>query len=396
MAQNPPPVYLLKNGNRLVPNQWVNDITTGSSELVKRNDTKALAALLSNRRYDYTARTGAASGAAWTVSYYGEGMNKDATNVPATWPTGAGPYGANGINAHSLKWGLFDPNWTAYSEVVTDHIGKASFCPRVPAVNKYAWPATHIFRPNPSQSISGEHWWFFIRWAYFYKVDGFGSDNDSDCIEGKYLLNTNYLSGNQGHEPYIKGTSTSYWNPKYIPGSQAGWSYDNLMDGYANPCWRSSGGTRSYTNYGSYLDWQAGYVPWLEVSVHVWLQPTKTNTPTPADTATGISTTLTLYWKTELHLTYGGGYYYDYNTQEGLASEYDLYFGTTLDGSGQPPFVATLPPETPGYNTNGSAYAIPYTLQAGTTYYWRVDAVNWDCNRQRQVTTGDVWTFTTA
>jgi hypothetical protein len=306
-----------------------------------------------------------------------------------------------------MKWGTSNNQSVDFysPKLVTDQIGEASFCPRFPSSNRFYGPYTYIFRVNPSQSIAGEHWWFFYYGAYFYKVDGYGTLKDSDCIEGKYLLNDAYQNG-------LIGNEADYGLPyPYSPGTE-GWSKDNGLDGnWRDPYYslfrgvgKDASGVKQYNGggpyYGSFLYWTElfGYgtnhwakpatMPWLEVVVHTWLQPTKTNTPTPANAATGISTTPTLRWNTEARISYGDGYY-DYDTQEGLSTEFDIHFGTVST----PPFLVTVLSSSGG--SEGS-YVIPYALQAGTTYYWRVDAVNWDCNRQRQVTTGDVWTFTTA
>jgi hypothetical protein len=84
--------------------------------------------------------------------------------------------------------------------------------------------------------------------------------------------------------------------------------------------------------------------------------------PAPADGARDISSTVNLSW-----------------VSGSLADSYDLYFGTdSTPDAGE--FVEEV--ETNGWE--------PGDLEPGTTYYWRVDAVN-DC----EVTRGSVWSFTT-
>ncbi len=83
--------------------------------------------------------------------------------------------------------------------------------------------------------------------------------------------------------------------------------------------------------------------------------------PSPAKGATGVSTSADLSWTAGYKATY-----------------YNVYFGT----SSNPPQVAEQVETT--YD--------PGTLQSGTTYYWRIDAVNGDNDT---VTTGKLWSFTT-
>ncbi len=80
----------------------------------------------------------------------------------------------------------------------------------------------------------------------------------------------------------------------------------------------------------------------------------------PAQGATGVSTTPTLTWGAAA-----------------LAASYDVYFGT----SPIPPFVA---------NTSGLSYS-PATLLPGTTYYWFLVSKN-----AAGSTGSDIWSFTTA
>ncbi|MBN1642087.1 MAG: protease inhibitor I42 family protein [Anaerolineae bacterium] len=90
--------------------------------------------------------------------------------------------------------------------------------------------------------------------------------------------------------------------------------------------------------------------------------PGPATNPTPADGATGVSTTPTLSW------TVGAG-----------AESHDVYFGTN-PAPGSAEFQG---------NRAGTSFA-PGTLALDTTYYWRIDEVN-----SVGTTTGAVWSFTT-
>ncbi len=92
--------------------------------------------------------------------------------------------------------------------------------------------------------------------------------------------------------------------------------------------------------------------------------PDKVTTPIPGNTTTNISTIQAIYWKDDT---------------DPLVT-YDVYFGTdsTPDSS-----------EFQGNQT--SFFFTPGVMATSTTYYWRVDARN-----AEGVTTGDIWSFTTA
>jgi CARDB len=89
--------------------------------------------------------------------------------------------------------------------------------------------------------------------------------------------------------------------------------------------------------------------------------PSKPISPSPYNGATGRSTSTDISWSN------GGG-----------ATSYNVYFGT--DSS----------PDSGEYRGNRTSTSYdPGTLSAGTTYHWRIDAVN-----SAGTTTGDVWHFT--
>ena len=86
--------------------------------------------------------------------------------------------------------------------------------------------------------------------------------------------------------------------------------------------------------------------------------------PSPADTAAGVSSTTVLEWPAAER-----------------ATSYVVYFGTDVI------------PDSGEYRGEVSALSYdPGPLEPDTTYYWRIDAKN----ESGDVTTGDVWYFTTA
>ena len=88
--------------------------------------------------------------------------------------------------------------------------------------------------------------------------------------------------------------------------------------------------------------------------------PSKATSPSPANSATGVSITTDLGW------TAGSG-----------ATSHDVYFGTSSPGTFQGNQAGT------SFDTGTMAY--------NTTYYWRINEKN-----AAGTTTGDVWSFTTA
>ncbi len=88
-------------------------------------------------------------------------------------------------------------------------------------------------------------------------------------------------------------------------------------------------------------------------------RPGRASNPSPANGATGVSTTATLSWTAGVD-----------------ANSHDVYFGTTNPPSFKQNQTATT------YN--------PGTLASSTTYYWRIDEKN-----SFGTTTGVVWSFTT-
>ena len=102
---------------------------------------------------------------------------------------------------------------------------------------------------------------------------------------------------------------------------------------------------------------------WTFTTAGTLEKPGKAVNPNPADGATGVAQNTELSWDSG-----------------GRTTSYDVYLGTApvLDASELQQTQATRT-----YSPRG--------LQAGTRYYWRVDAKN-----GQGTTTGDVWAFTTA
>jgi phosphatidylserine/phosphatidylglycerophosphate/cardiolipin synthase-like enzyme len=109
----------------------------------------------------------------------------------------------------------------------------------------------------------------------------------------------------------------------------------------------------------------------IENEDFVPLPPDTPKTPTPANLATGIGTTVVLKW-------YGGPW----------AHLYDIYFGTTPE----PPLVQSNAALGPSENAaDFQTFAIPTTLTPGTTYYWKIVAKT----MANMPKSSPVWSFTT-
>jgi len=90
--------------------------------------------------------------------------------------------------------------------------------------------------------------------------------------------------------------------------------------------------------------------------------PGKATSPSPANSATGVSITADLSW------TAGSG-----------STSSDVYFGTDST------------PDSGEFQGNQTAATFdPGTMSNSTTYYWRIDEINGE-----GTTTGDIWSFTT-
>ena len=102
---------------------------------------------------------------------------------------------------------------------------------------------------------------------------------------------------------------------------------------------------------------------WTFTTAGTLEEPGKAVNPSPADGATRVAQSTALRWDSG-----------------GRATSYDVYLGTA------PVLGASELQQTQATRTYS-----PRGLQAGTRYYWRIDAKN-----GQGTTTGDVWSFTTA
>jgi len=104
------------------------------------------------------------------------------------------------------------------------------------------------------------------------------------------------------------------------------------------------------------------------------LPPDAPTKPVPAAGATGVATTLTLKW-------FGGPW----------AHLYDLYIDTNAAFT-NPTVYSNLAETGAKTETSTFSYALPMTLTAGTTYYWKVVGKTMALKTK----TSAVWSFTTA
>jgi len=151
-------------------------------------------------------------------------------------------------------------------------------------------------------------------------------------------------AGATSHDVYFGTTS-----PGTFRGNQAGTTYDTgTMANNTTYYWRIDEKNASGTTTG---------VVWSFTTIVA--APGQASNPSPANGATGVSTTADLSW------TAGSG-----------ATSHDVYFGT----ASSPPFVV---------NQTGTTYDTG-TMANTTTYYWKIDEKN-----AGGTTTGTVWSFTT-
>ncbi|MHC4739510.1 MAG: LamG-like jellyroll fold domain-containing protein [Planctomycetota bacterium] len=151
-------------------------------------------------------------------------------------------------------------------------------------------------------------------------------------------------SGAASHDVYF-GTSS----PGAFQGNQTADTYDTgTMSNNTTYYWRIDEVNSAGTTTGNLWSFTTIVAP-----------PAQATSPSPADSATGVSTTADLSWTT------GSG-----------ATSHDVYFGTSSPGSFQGNQTANT------FDTG--------TMDNDTTYYWRIDEIN-----AGGTTTGSVWSFTT-
>ena len=157
-------------------------------------------------------------------------------------------------------------------------------------------------------------------------------------------LSWNAGSGATSHDVYF-GTSS----PGAFQGNQTAATFDTgTMSNNTTYYWRidelNAGGTTNGT-------------VWSFTTIVA--APGQASSPSPADSATGVSTTTDLSWNA------GSG-----------ATSHDVYFGTSSPGAFQ--------------GNQAAATFDPGAMSNNTTYYWRIDELN-----AGGTTTGTVWSFTT-
>jgi hypothetical protein len=181
-------------------------------------------------------------------------------------------------------------------------------------------PATN---PSPANAATDQTLSVDLSWTAGAGADShdvyFGTDSTPDAGEFK---------GNQTGVTYDPGTLSA--NTTYY------WRIDEV-----NTNGTTTGTVWSFTTYGS---------------------PGAASNPSPANSATDVSTSTNLSW-----------------TAGANAESHDVYFGTDST-----PDAGEFQGNQAGTNFD------PGTLSISTNYYWRIDEVN-----QAGTTTGTVWSFTT-
>jgi hypothetical protein len=163
---------------------------------------------------------------------------------------------------------------------------------------------------------------------------------------------------------------------------------------------RYADGTVDKSWGNSYLEWTAGYAPYIDITIHDRHVPEQANTFEiqwagssgyhTGDGHTGVGTTFVMF---RFKVDYPGNVTYVPPRRPSLEDGQDIVIWHVVDGA--PVYVTGV---TAGwYNSNGYKDTTPtLTLLAATEYHVRVDTWNWDCDGYKQVTTGPEWTFTTA
>ena len=144
-----------------------------------------------------------------------------------------------------------------------------------------------------------------------------------------------------GDQPMVIFGSSNWTSP-----SAAGQVEHNMFTKKADMVdWFVQQFERKWNNTGGVIE-NTDFVP---------LRPDAPTTPTPADGATGLATTVTLKW-------YGGPW----------AHLYDLYLDTNAAFT-NPQVFSNLAEDPARKNaTSLFSYVVPVTLTQGTTYYWKV------------------------
>jgi len=104
-------------------------------------------------------------------------------------------------------------------------------------------------------------------------------------------------------------------------------------------------------------------------------QPVKAREPNPLDGATDVLRNIILSW-----------------TSGDLASQHDVYFGTSFDNVNSANLGPMGPDQLYRARQNANSYVVPETLAYGQTYYWRIDEIS--AAPDYTLFKGNVWSFT--
>jgi hypothetical protein len=274
-----------------------------------------------------------------------------------------------------------------------------------------------FFRINPSVSINGEHWWLCDYGVYFSKIDYGGNAANSDSPVGRYSIVQGYKNaawnGSAWNTTWMLSYGGAALSPCYAPGgSTPGYWWDTGMDISSGVGRRYADGTVDKSWGNSYLEWYSGYPAWVDITKHVWpaaakahygeIAPYNSNAlkMDPADPGfvaapTGVSTTTGVRWLTH-HGSLGNFSEFPF-TDFNEDIEIGQYIYLWKDGEAEGTPIASPAVSMAGnYFYAPHVYWSPPGLAAGTKYHMRVDTYNWDSDGVKHITTGDVWTFTTA
>ncbi len=168
-------------------------------------------------------------------------------------------------------------------------------------------------------------------------------------------------AGGSGNNPC---TWNGYFasNINVMPGVLDGNNIGSRMAGWNNECGITGGWLWLYDDFYGNLNTVQRYASAINNNITKEAEnpPGQASNPTPSNSATGISTSVTLSW-----------------AAGNDASTHDVYFGT----SNPPAFQQ---------NQSGTSFN-PGALSPNTTYYWKVDEVN-----KVGTTSGSVWSFRTS
>jgi PA14 domain/Carbohydrate binding domain len=206
----------------------------------------------------------------------------------------------------------------------------------------YVAPGTVLAHdPDPADGSTHTDTWASLSWTpgdFAASHDVYFGDNFDDVNSG--APDTFY--GNQPSPYFVVGFPGYPYPDGLVPGTTYYWRIDEVNENNPDSPWKGK----------------------------VWsflVPPTKAFDPSPADTAKFIGTDVTLTWSAGFNARLHHIYFGD------NAADVDTGAASTDKG------------------TSGKATYTPSGLEAGTTYYWRIDEFD-GTNTYK----GDVWSFTTA